>query len=74
MKKLSKVVKKLRGDLSTAAFGEKIGVSHTAVVEWESGKNVGPFNRMKLLAYAKEIGAEKDVLVALEAAQPEMRP
>ena len=74
--RLSTCVKRLRekSGLTTAEFGKALGVSHTAVVEWEGGKGIGSFNRMRLLAYAEANEADAEVLAALKAAQPEMRP
>lgn len=77
--RLSTCVKRLRESAeerlqSTAAFGAEIGVSHTAIVEWENGKGISPFNRMRLLAYAKRVNAAPEIIDTLEAAQPEMRP
>lgn len=74
--KLSTCVKKLRteADLSTKAFGEALGVSHTAVVEWEHGKGISPFNRLRLLAFAKDRAADPVIVAVLEAAQEDLRP
>lgn len=61
--------------MPTHDFGKAIGVSHTAVVEWEDGKGISPFNKMRLLAFAESLDAvDDDVLAALRAAQPELRP
>jgi len=35
--RLAALVKKARGDMSKSAFGEMLGVSHTAVGSWEQG-------------------------------------
>lgn len=77
MKPLAKKwVKQLRSELGLSVRGlaEKIDVTHTAIVAWESGSGVSPFNRMRLLALAQEnrnlVGA--DVIEALEEAQPEL--
>ena len=71
--KLSKVIRQLRGERSAADFGKDLGVSQTAIFKWEDGEGVGPFNRMRLLEYAKRTGAAREIVDALEAAQPELR-
>jgi transcriptional regulator with XRE-family HTH domain len=74
--RLSTCVKRLRekSGLTTADFGDALGVSHTAIVEWEGGKGISAFNRMRLLAYAERVDADAEVISALKAAQPELRP
>lgn len=65
--KLSDVVRSLRGKDSVRKFSEALSVSHTSVVEWEHGANVGPWNRIKLLTLAKQVGAAPKLIKALES-------
>jgi len=58
--------------LNQVEFGKAIGVSGTAVMLWEHGKRIAPFNRMRLLAFARSKNAPPDLVAALEQAQPEL--
>lgn len=71
---LAATILKLRqhAQLNTIEFGKALGVSHVTVVHWEDGDGVGPFNRMRLLNYARQVSAPADVIAALEAVQPEL--
>lgn len=73
---LKQVVKRLRAKLEISAhqLGKDLGVSHTAVIEWEHGKGPGAFNRIRLLAYAREKNAPPEIIEALESAQPQVLP
>lgn len=61
-------------DMTQAEFGDAVGVTGAAINLWEHGGKVSPFNRMRLLAFAKEKTAPQEIVAALEAVQPEMRP
>lgn len=66
--------------MNTYEFAEAIGVTHGAICQWQGGNRVSPFNRMRLLAFAKDAKSKEgkrvptEIVAALEATQPELRP
>lgn len=73
---MEKIVRRLRGEDTQKEFAKKIGVKSAATIcFWERGAtSVDPFNRMRLLDYARRSNAAADLVAALEKAQEELHP
>lgn len=71
---LAEIVIALRDGQTFEAFAEAVGVSHAAIRAWENGSNVSPWNRIRLLNYAKNHDAPSKIIKALEAAQAPEAP